>query len=314
VSRARALQPQFQGRQRLVDGAGPDRPRGGLRPDEPLADQLVDQGLQAGQQAVRIEDHDRLGVQAERAGNPDLQQLLQRAQPTRQGEEGVGGVVHPALALAHVGGDHELVCAVVGHLQADQGLRDHPEGVPAALPDRSSHRPHHRDPPAAGDQVMPTGDQLPTGLGRQLPVGGMDAFGGGTEDADPSHRRSLTPELGPALAREATGPPSTRRLSLGLAATGRREGALLAGGAEGRRGDRPGGHRTGKHPDQVGDVGGGQPDGRQALTLLPDAEHDPVGLRMTAHPQNSAGPVTADDDVAVGGQRGDEHASIVCGR
>ena len=54
---------------------------------------------------VGIKDHDRVGEQAELFPGDDLEQLLEGATTTGQGNNGVGQVSHPLLALVHRLGD-----------------------------------------------------------------------------------------------------------------------------------------------------------------------------------------------------------------
>ena len=56
-----------------------------------------------------IDDEDRLGVAIELRPGHLLDQLLQRADPARQRDEGVGAIEHRLLALVHVADDNHLV-------------------------------------------------------------------------------------------------------------------------------------------------------------------------------------------------------------
>ncbi len=118
-------------------------------PRKPAQHQIVDLRTHHREDAVRVEDDERLGVHAKRPRHPDLEDLFERAEATGQREEGVGASFHLAFALAHVAGDDELVGVAVGNLHVDESLRDHADGVPAAGPNRARDRAHARDAAAA---------------------------------------------------------------------------------------------------------------------------------------------------------------------
>src|SRR4051812_14008995 len=114
----RASAPRLQPVQRLFGGFGPRH--GGQRRQELV--EIVDDGhqvevraicettLDAGAQqrrqrlpvAALVDDHDRLGVQAERAPRQDLEELLECADAARQNDDRLRTLEHLELALVHV--------------------------------------------------------------------------------------------------------------------------------------------------------------------------------------------------------------------
>ena len=154
-------------------------------------DPVVEQRVQVVEVAPGIEDDDGLVVHVQRAGGPDLHQLLQRADAAGERQEGVRALVHDPLPLAHVPRHDELVRVVVGDLHRDQGVGDHPDGVTAGRPRGPADLPHHRDGAGARHQPPPAlGDPRPRRPG-QVQVALVDGEAGGAEDADRGHAPTL---------------------------------------------------------------------------------------------------------------------------
>jgi hypothetical protein len=102
-------------------------------------------------------------VEAEHRRGPDLEELVERAESTREGEKRVRLFDHQPLAAEHAVGDHQLVGGGVRDLAVDQRLRDHAQRVRAAGPGAIGHRAHHADAAAAGDQRVAAPGDLPAG-------------------------------------------------------------------------------------------------------------------------------------------------------
>src|SRR5690242_1676342 len=111
--------------------------------------------------ATRVEHHQRLVVYAEVPTGPGLEELLERADATRQRDERVGTVFHDLFALAHGVGDDQLVGAVVGDLAPHQHLGNDTDGPAATSAGGGGQRAHRRD-------VAATPDQGPAAVGDRL--------------------------------------------------------------------------------------------------------------------------------------------------
>ncbi len=77
--------------------------------DEALVAHMADQFQHRIPEAVDVGEDHRFFVPAELRPGHDLDDLLKRPDPTRQGDEGVGAFEHGVLALMHVTGDDQLV-------------------------------------------------------------------------------------------------------------------------------------------------------------------------------------------------------------
>ena len=64
---------------------------------------MVHEAGQPVPEAMDVEQAEGLGVIAERVPGPGLEQLVERADPARQGDEAVAQLGHLRLALVHVG-------------------------------------------------------------------------------------------------------------------------------------------------------------------------------------------------------------------
>ena len=93
-----------------------------LGAQEPLGDGVVEETQQQVEVAERIEQPDRLCVQAQLSPGGHLGELVERPQATGQGDEPIGELDHRRLALVH-GADHPQVReAGVGDLGVDERL------------------------------------------------------------------------------------------------------------------------------------------------------------------------------------------------
>lgn len=72
-----------------------------LRREEVLRDHAVEEGEQRRVVAGDLEQAARLVVEAEQAGGPELEELLEGPEAARKGDEGVGELGEPRLALVH---------------------------------------------------------------------------------------------------------------------------------------------------------------------------------------------------------------------
>jgi hypothetical protein len=159
----------------------------GRAADEPRIGELAQPAHQVVVEPVRVEQHDRLAVQVERGRGPYLEELVQRAEATRQRDERVRAIDHHVLAGAHVAGDDELVRGCVGHLEIHQGLRDHSDRVCAARAGAVGEGAHHADAAAAGDQRVAACGQFPSGTGGEVEPPLLQVARRGAEDADRRH-------------------------------------------------------------------------------------------------------------------------------
>ena len=82
-----------------------------------------------------------------------LDQFLQRADPARQRDEGVGALEHDALALVHVLRHHDLAGALEHAFPHPQELGDDPDHLAAMRVDRVGERPHQPGRSTAIDEA-----------------------------------------------------------------------------------------------------------------------------------------------------------------
>jgi hypothetical protein len=134
------------------------------------------------------------------------------AQASRQGDEGVGPVVHQLLPLVHRRHLVQLGQTGVSHLPAEQADRDHPDDPAAPRQGRVRQLAHQTDAPTAVHEVdAPGRDESPETPGR-LPVALVGRCGGSAEHAHRSevrHDRKLFDGPGTSGARRGGdgGPP-----------------------------------------------------------------------------------------------------------
>src|SRR3954453_977932 len=140
--------------------------------------------------AVRIQDDDRLVMHAEDASHPDLEQLLERAQAARKSEKRVRTSVHLALAHAHVRRHDELVRLLVGDLPGEKRLGDDADRPATARPCRTGDSTHARHTAAARDERVPAARDLGTHFRREIDVLLRNPLARRAEDADRRHQPS----------------------------------------------------------------------------------------------------------------------------
>src|SRR5471032_1507605 len=121
--------------------------------------------------AALVDDHDRLGVQAEGPPGQDLEEFLQGADAARQDDEGVRALEHLQFALVHGLDDHGFGEILVARLTLQQEARDDAHDLAAALEGGVRGQTHQADAtsavneryPLAGDQVAQAGGGLAKG-------------------------------------------------------------------------------------------------------------------------------------------------------
>src|SRR3954453_8822720 len=140
--------------------------------------------------AVGIEDDDRLVMHPKDASHPDLEQLLECAQATRKSEERVRTAVHLALAHAHVRRHDELVRLLVGDLPREKRLRDDADRPTTPCPGCTSDSTHARHTSAACDERVPAARDLRPDFRREVDVLLRNPLARRAEDADRGHQPS----------------------------------------------------------------------------------------------------------------------------
>src|SRR5215204_6025282 len=139
--------------------------------------------------ALDAEQRARLPVEAELCPGIDLEQLLERSDPARQRDEGVGELGHRRLALVH-GADYAHVGHVaVSDLAVDQRARDHARKLAARVEYRVGEHAHQADSTAAIDHADPLRREQPRQLRGGIAIGRPRAGAGPAEDADALHAR-----------------------------------------------------------------------------------------------------------------------------
>src|SRR4051812_43115805 len=94
------------------------------------------------------------------ARDPDLEQLLERAQAARKSEERVCAAVHLALAHAHVRRPAELARLLVRTLPRKRRFRDDADRPPTPCPGCTTDSTHARPTAAACDESVPAARDL----------------------------------------------------------------------------------------------------------------------------------------------------------
>ena len=151
--------------------------------DEAFVDQVVEEGQQRVVETVHFEQAQRLGVVAQLAPGPDLEQLFQGAEPAGRGDEGVGQLGHARLARVHAVYHFQAGQALVADLGLLQALRDDPDHFAAGVCG-VRHGAHQTDRAATVDQGQAALGQVPAeGHGGFL-VDRGSAGAGATEYAD----------------------------------------------------------------------------------------------------------------------------------
>src|SRR6266851_9612153 len=140
------------------------------------------QRCQGPPKAALVDDHDRLGVQAERPPGQDFEQLFQGADPARQHDKGVRAFEHLQLALVHGLHDDGLGQGRMAGFALQQKPRNDACDPAAALEGGISEQAHQTDPTAAiNERYVFTGQQFAQPDGN-IPRRRIDAKTGATED------------------------------------------------------------------------------------------------------------------------------------
>ena len=113
-------------------------------------------------EALDVDQHDRLGVAAELRPGQLLDQLLERTDAARQGDEGIRPVEHQLLALVHVLDDDQLVGIAQHALTLGQEARNDARHAAAVLEHGAGQLAHQAEAAAAVDEAdIVLGNQLP---------------------------------------------------------------------------------------------------------------------------------------------------------
>ena len=151
-------------------------------------------------EAADIGDENRLRVAIELRPGQLLDQLLQRADPARQGDEGVRPIEHRLLALMHAVDDEHFLRGVERVLLANEEGRDDPGHVAAGVERRPGQATHQPFAAAAVDEADPIGRKRPPELFCGVAEPRVVAVARSAIDADVSNR-AHGPDLPPALKR-----------------------------------------------------------------------------------------------------------------
>ena len=129
-----------------------------------------------------VDDHDRLGVQAQCAPGQDLEELLEGADAARQDHEGVGALEHFVLALVHRLDHHGLGERRMARLATHQEAGDDADRLAARLQRGVGQHAHQADAAPAIDQGYALArQQLAQPRGR-VAGGGAGAKAGAAEN------------------------------------------------------------------------------------------------------------------------------------
>ena len=164
-----------------------------LGAEESVVDGAIEQREKRGPEVIHVEQHDRTVVQTELSPGGHLRQLLERAEPAGQGDEGVGQVEHEALAVVHRRDLVELGEAGVGDLAREQAARNDTGDLATLGEHLVGEDAHEAHGAAAVDETEPFGRQAGTELAGRVGVGRIEAGGRTAVDADgaQSHGRKL---------------------------------------------------------------------------------------------------------------------------
>lgn len=154
---------------------------------EPIADGASEEAEQVIEIAFRIEQRDGLAVEAELRPGESLEQLIERAEASGQGEEGIGEFAHEGLAVVHGFDDVLAGEARVGDLLVYERLRDDADDLAARFERGIGERAHEADAGAAVDEAQPAAGDF-----RACAAGGFEeriagAGAGAAEDTDGAH-------------------------------------------------------------------------------------------------------------------------------
>ena len=143
-------------------------------------------------EAPDIGDEDRLRVAIELDPGQLLDQLFQRADPARQGDERVGAIEHRLLALVHVLDDEHLLDGGQRMFLADEEARDDPGHIAAGRQRRPGDTSHQPFAAAAVDEADAPGRERPPELFRRLAEPRVGAVARSAIDADVSNRAHVS--------------------------------------------------------------------------------------------------------------------------
>ena len=116
---------------------------------EPLVARAVEEPLEQVVVAADVEEPDRLEVDAEHRPGQRLDDLLERPEAAGQGDEGIGQLGHPRLALVHRLDDLQLREAAVADLARPQRARQDADDLAPRVQRRVREDAHEPDARAA---------------------------------------------------------------------------------------------------------------------------------------------------------------------
>jgi len=161
------------------------------------------------QQPVEVAGHVQqaagLGVEAELGPAQRLDELLERPDPARGADEGVGARGHRRLALMQGLDDDELGQAAVGDLAGDHPARDHAGDGRAGSEGGVGEGAHQAGAPAAVHDAQVAAGELAGEVLHCGTVGGPGAGPAGEEDADAREHRGQGATPGSGGRRDAPG-------------------------------------------------------------------------------------------------------------
>lgn len=120
----------------------------------------LDLGEQWVPEAIGVEEHRGLAEIAQLVPGEDLEDLVERAEATRERDERVGEFGHSRLAGMHRLDDDQPAQTLVGNLERNHRLGDHPDHLSAASKRRIGDDSHKTHVAAAVDESDPTPGQF----------------------------------------------------------------------------------------------------------------------------------------------------------
>jgi hypothetical protein len=136
------------------------------------------------EKAIDIQQAHGLAVDAQLGPRENLEELVERAQPSWEGDEGVGDGCHAHLAFVHGLDDVEALHAFVRKLASFEEFGDDAYAAPTMREDAVGNLAHQPHVAAAIDELGAlVGEQLAQ-LSCSEGEGGVVAAGGTAEDAD----------------------------------------------------------------------------------------------------------------------------------
>ena len=171
--------------------------------DEPLFPHMREKRQQRSPEAADIRQQHGFAMAAELNPGELLDQFLERADAARQGDEGVGALVHHALARVHVGHNDEFLRALEGEFPVPEEIRDNSCDVAAARHNLARHDAHEPVVAAAIDEAHAGGRELAAQRLRGRREARIVAAGGAAVDADIPDFMATT--HGTVIARRGSG-------------------------------------------------------------------------------------------------------------